>query len=787
MKVFLYILLSVGVLFGQTNFDSVYKSMESKPDTIKIKLLNDLCWKERSNSPFFSVSCGEKALELGEKTGNKTLQARTLNLLGVVHRGLGNADKSIFYLKKALDISESINHQVEIAYAHNNLGGAYRLKAYYPLALQHVSRGFKIFENLGDKKGMAYCLINIGFVYNGLKNYKKAEEYFWQTYNIRKSIADTLGEAIALGEIARSMFVQNKLEEAYQTYTELEKKFQLLNDKNGQIQCWWGFGSINLQKKDFNRAQTYYQKAYDLAAGIGSVYWQIQSGNSLGIIYANLGHFDKAEDVLNVSLGLAKKFSDYNLISDCYASFAEMYDKKGEYKNSLKYLRLYSELKDSITTRENISSVSEMEALFQNEKVKRELTILQKNVEIADSQKKYFIIIIILFVAVTAVTYWRFRTERKARQVQENLRSAEAKYQLLFENAFLGIFHCLPDGAFQRVNPAMARLLGYNSPEEFIVLVPDIFALLKGRTDRFNAVIDEVLKTNTWVFTEARFARKDGTFITVNLTIRKELDKNGAISYVEVIFEDITERKKAEEKKEEYTQKLTTLNAAKDRFFSIISHDLRGPFHGFLGMTRLLAEQPEEFSKDKLKRMGDELYKSVQSQYRLLNNLLDWSKIQREEFQVNLKPLNLLNEVNAVIEPLELTARQKSIELNVTIEKDIIVSADVDLIHLLIRNLISNSIKFTNAGGHISVSAERKKNHIAISVSDDGIGIPKEDVEKLFRLDVRYTTKGTNNEAGTGLGLTLCKEIAEKHGGFIKVESEPGKGSSFIYYLPVKN
>lgn len=787
MKIFIYIVFAAGIVFGQTNFDSVFSSLANKHDSVKIKVLNDLCWQYRSNEPLFAVRCGEKALELGEKTENKPLQARTLNLLGVVHRGLGNPDKSIFYLNKALIIAESINHEIEIAYAHNNLGGSYRLKAYYPLALQHISQGFKIFEKLGDKKGMAYCLINIGFAYTGLKNHKKAEEYFNQTYELRSSIGDSLGMAIALGETAKTLLEEGKLDEAFIKYTELEKQFLQLKDRNGQIQSWWGFGTIAMMKKDYPNAYKYFKKGYDLAEKIGSIYWQIQSGRSLGLIYSYMGSFDKAESILDSTLTLAKRFSDYSLISECYSSYSEMFDVKGDHKNSLKYLRLYSDLKDSITTRENISGISEMEAVFQNEKVKRELAIMQKNVEIADGQKKYSVIIAILFLSISGVIYWRYLSEKNARQVQQNLRQTEQRYQLLFENAFLGIFHCMPNGRFIKANPAMARILGYASPEEFISFVPDIFTLVVENSERLNSVIDKVLRTNTWVFTEGRFLKKDRSFITVNLTIRKEMDKNGEISYVEVIFEDISERKQAEKEKELYSQKLATLNSAKDRFFSIISHDLRGPFHGFLGMTRLLAEQPEEFSKERLRRMGDELYKSAQSQYRLLNNLLDWSKIQREEFKVNLKSLNLKDEVSAVIEPFELMAAQKSIHLSSEIGNDISVIADVDLLHLLLRNIISNSIKFTHTGGKVSVSAQREENCTAISVADNGMGIPKNDLEKLFRLDVRYTTKGTQNEPGSGLGLMLCKEIAEKHGGTIKVESEVGKGSKFIFYLPLNN
>ena len=787
MRFIFLLLFSVSFLYGQSKIDSLLSSINSKPDSVKIKLLNDVCWKYRSNAPAFAIQCGEKALEIGTKTGNKVLKARTLNLLGVVYKGVGNPDKSLAYLKRALEVSEEINNPVEIGYAENNIGGSYRLKAYYSLAIQHVTKGYNIFEKLGDKRGMAYCLINIGFIYVGLKNYEKAEEYFIQTRNLRKEIADTLGEAIALSEIAKTLFIEGKLDQAHDKFVELEKIYSRLNDKNGLIQSWWSLGNVAQKRKELNPAYKLYKQAFELSKNIGSLYWQIQSSKSLGLIYSDMGKFTEAEYYIKESLEMARKFSDYSLTSECYDAFSKMYEAKSDYRNALKYNRLYSELKDSITTRENISSVNEMEAVFQNEKVKRENAILQQNIEVAANQRLYSVIIALLFLVISAVIYWRYISEKKARMAQESLRQTEQRYELLFENAFLGIFHCSPDGRFQKVNPAMARILGYASPEDFILSVPDIFKITKFSPDKFNSIITAELSENNWYFAEEHFERKDGTFITANLTIRKETSSNGKISYIEVIFEDITERKLAEEEKDIYSRKLADLNVAKDRFFSIISHDLRGPFHGFLGMTKLLSEQTDDFSKEKLKKMGNDLYKSVQSQYRLLNNLLDWSKIQRENFKLNLKTLNLHHEVNSVIEQIELTARQKNIELQSEIENDLFVNADYDLLHLLLRNLISNAIKFTNPGGSVRIDAVNKDHYIEISVTDNGVGIPEEEIEKLFRLDLKYSTKGTENETGTGLGLTLCNEIAEIHGGFIKVTSKPEEGSTFVFHLPSNN
>jgi len=231
-------------------------------------------------------------------------------------------------------------------------------------------------------------------------------------------------------------------------------------------------------------------------------------------------------------------------------------------------------------------------------------------------------------------------------------------------------------------------------------------------------------------------------------------------------------------------EKALAMSKTKDKFFSIISHDLRSPFNGFLNLTEIFAEQSEEFSKDELKSLGAELHKAAQNQYRLLNDLLNWAKLQKDNFVFNPATLNLFEEVNSVFAFYEIPAKQKGINLLNEVEGNISTYFDHDMLSVVLRNLISNSIKFTESGGYIKVQAKQNGNRVFVSVSDNGTGINPEDIVKLFRIDNRFTTLGTREEKGTGLGLTLCREIIERNGGKIIVESEPGKGSKFNFSLP---
>jgi PAS domain S-box-containing protein len=244
------------------------------------------------------------------------------------------------------------------------------------------------------------------------------------------------------------------------------------------------------------------------------------------------------------------------------------------------------------------------------------------------------------------------------------------------------------------------------------------------------------------------------------------------------------DKKRSEEELVKYAKELKELNAAKDKFFSIISHDLRSPFHSLMGITEIISEDGMTLSKDEIMNFNQEIHRSLKNQYKLLENLLDWSRIQTGKMEFRPARLNLKEKVGDILNVLKGNAVQKEICLINNIQDNIFVNADPNMLQSVIQNLVSNAIKFTNHKGNISVDADEKNNFYNISVKDNGVGIDPKDIHKLFRIDVQFTMLGTEREKGTGIGLNLCKELVEKHGGKIWVESELGKGTTFIFTLP---
>ncbi|MGE5680330.1 MAG: ATP-binding protein [Bacillota bacterium] len=232
-------------------------------------------------------------------------------------------------------------------------------------------------------------------------------------------------------------------------------------------------------------------------------------------------------------------------------------------------------------------------------------------------------------------------------------------------------------------------------------------------------------------------------------------------------------------------RELQELNASKDKFFSILAHDLRSPFNGLLGFSNILVEDLDSLSKEEIKNFAIQIQGSAKNLFNLIENLLQWSRIQSGKLQCQPIRLDINDVVNDVISVLTGNAIRKNITLRNEMKPFSYAYADQNMIYSTIQNLVANAIKFTGNGGEVKILSEEINDSLKVTVADTGIGIKSSDMDKLFRIDVQHSTMGTAKEKGTGLGLILCKELIEKQGGTINVESEEGKGTSFSFTLPL--
>ena len=243
----------------------------------------------------------------------------------------------------------------------------------------------------------------------------------------------------------------------------------------------------------------------------------------------------------------------------------------------------------------------------------------------------------------------------------------------------------------------------------------------------------------------------------------------------------ILEQNKMLEKKNE---ELTLSNITKDKLFSIVSHDLKNPFNNIMGFIEILVNNYDNIEVNKVKMFHNYIYQSILQVFNLLNNLLMWSRTQMKRIEINKVKLDINRMIEMGCDILMSNALFKDIKIEMELEQDCTGYGDFNLLDTVFRNLLSNAIKFTNKGGKIVVKSRKTETNIEVEILDNGIGIEKDAISKLFKIEHLYTTTGTNSEKGTGLGLIICKDFITLNDGIIWMESEVGKGSRFVFTVP---
>lgn len=369
------------------------------------------------------------------------------------------------------------------------------------------------------------------------------------------------------------------------------------------------------------------------------------------------------------------------------------------------------------------------------------------------------------------------------REAQEMLSIERNLLKSLIDNLPDRIYAKDASSRFTICNEALVKRMGRESVDE-IIGKSDMELLDSERALIYMADEQKIIKTGVPLINkEETVLFKDGQLrysLSTKIPLR---NSRGEIVGIVGIGRDITDRKLLEIEAANKNEQLQKIIADRDKFFSIIAHDLKSPFNYFLGFTELISDQIDSMSKEKIKEITSNMRKSALNFYSLLENLLEWSKMQRGLIDFKPQEFNLLVKTRECVDLISGPANKKDITISLDITDNLFVTADNHMFDAIIRNLVSNAIKFSNHGGNIVISAADIGLLVEISVSDNGIGMDDDIVGNLFIRNDKTRRKGTDDEPSTGLGLLLCKEFIEKHGGTIRVTSEAGKGSTFAFSL----
>ena len=399
-----------------------------------------------------------------------------------------------------------------------------------------------------------------------------------------------------------------------------------------------------------------------------------------------------------------------------------------------------------------------------------------------------FIIVGSLLVLIITILFYVIYFKNITIESQHGaLVESEERYKHIYNTIDIGIITTTLDGRIILANTKLLDLLNCKSLEELQTRnIQDFYVKPEERktiidnlsSEKSNRIEGEILWKNT-----------NEKPLLIKFSTKKHIDNEGN-PFAESVIQDITALRALEDSLKISELSLRKSNAAKDQFFSILAHDLRGPFNSLLGLTEIIALYPETIEEGKKTQFIQSIYRSIKNLYNLIENLLEWSRTQNGTISFNPTEVELKALVQNTINLLSEVVSSKEIDILANISSDIKLIADENMLKTIIRNLISNSIKFTHKNGLIKIYlgktiSKNDKDFIEIIVEDNGVGINKNDIDKLFKIESDFTNAGTEGEKGSGLGLVLVNEFVKKHEGSIKIESKKEVGTKVIFTFPI--
>lgn len=374
------------------------------------------------------------------------------------------------------------------------------------------------------------------------------------------------------------------------------------------------------------------------------------------------------------------------------------------------------------------------------------------------------------------------------KKLYHDLQIREERYHVLAQNALDVIWTMKLDGTITFISPAVQDLRSFTVEEAMCqtidqILTPASQQIVIAYLMKLNADYQAGLPLDSFRG-ENEYYCKDGSILKTEVIVYPRTSKYTDEITLFGVTRDIRVRKEYEAQLIDQATKLKELNATKDKFFSILAHDLKSPFQGVLGISKMMKDHARDYDADTIIKLSEGIYRSAEKTYELLENLLDWAKIEQSSFPFSPQNIRLDELIINELDILSYNADQKGIRIKSEIPKGIHVEADPKMISSIVRNLLSNAIKFTPRSGIVSIQLKEMDQSVEIEVRDTGIGMTNEEIGRLFAFETSFTNRGTDDEKGSGLGLLLCKDFVDRHKGKIQVTSKLGNGSSFRIILP---
>jgi signal transduction histidine kinase len=689
-------------------------------------------------------------------------------------------DRGQYYGNEALKMAITLNDKSSEGSAYFNIGRSYDFANQFIKGIDYYNKSKKIYEELDSKKDIALCLMNIGTDYNDLGNYNLAIE------NLKLALDYSLkaggkSEGDIYNNLAISYVMQGNYKLAIEYYTKSLKITEAKGNTKNIAYCLNNIGLVYLDWTDFSSALNYFNKGLKTAEEFGDKRTKKILLSNISSAYLGQNLPEKALEYQNRALSLALEMNDKVQIAKAYDGIGIIYDKLGNNETSmqfkLKYIKILEEIGDKSGLGFALMNIGNK--YLNTGQFKTALEYFSRSLEIAN-QINYNKLICYNYYNLSD-TWLMLGDYKKSRQYLKNY--ITLKDSIFNDESTNMLQNMRISYETEKKDKENVLLKEKNSIQikYFIIVLTLILLLLILIINRYIAR-KKSLKT---IYQKNKLIQKAYEELTAkNHQITDQNIELEALNN-ELINSNIRIHDQNSEL-EYLNQDLKDANASKDKFFLIISHELMGPIRWLKNVSGLLLNKVDHIKKDELKETIQILNATISDSNQLLENLLHWARVNSGRIICLPEETNINEVINDNILSLHDRVIDKQLNIKLEINEDIQILADRNMLNSVIRNLLTNAVKFTKTGGDISIKSDLHNGSINIHVIDTGIGIKKEDLDKLFKIDTHFTTLGTENEKGTGLGLILCKEYLERCGGKISVESEYSKGSKFSFSIPIQ-
>lgn len=760
-------------------------------------------------SSYWSASLFKEALAQYTEGYNRAKQANSATHLivsqrniGLTYRDIGNFDSSKHALRSALILAQKQEQPIAEAEIRNILGGLYLKFNHYQQAIDEFKDALTIREQLEHLDSQADLLENMARGYKRLGDFNQALSKLEKALALRDRIQDQQAKSSTLNEAGNIYAEKGDLADALRRYLMALKIRQELELKPDIAKSLINIGITYRKLGASDRAVNYFENAHKILAQgndpVEIAYVLLNLGNS----YLDIKSYEKAIEAYQKAASERQKSGDIPGLSKILVNQAQAYRLQQNYQLGLEALKKAQSIAQQIKSDAILADIFNEKGnllLSQN----RNKEALES---FSESEKHYAKAGLQSGVALCLRKQGEILSQLgKPQEAEEMLRRSLLIGEKL-NNAPIKQFALLALHSFYDNNNAELALKYFKDYTRLKDSLSSIELLEKTFEARYVAELDTKRTEIKIVEEQVESLQKESelkelqlerqrifrtlsiiiillgaaTLTTVLFAYRQKRRNNRILSNQISIINETNEKLRASE------QQLRYMVQTRDKLFSIIAHDLKNPFNALVGLTELLSIQSGEMEKEEVKEYSNLIHHSANKVLTLLENLLHWARSQTGKLSVKPQLYKLNDIANECIEFASLNANSKRVTLTQNINHNIFVFADRDTLATVIRNLLSNAIKFTTKGGNVGIEAHEETDKTIIRISDTGVGIAPENLNKLFSIEKNFSTEGTEKESGTGLGLIICKEFIERNAGTISVSSQQGEGTTFTITLPSK-